>query len=178
MHKDYLFTSARLGFRGWTEADIAPMTAINTDAEVMRYFPAIPTTAQTAQFVADMQQAQATRGYCYFATDHLETGELIGFIGLHVKTFEADFTPCTDIGWRLARRWWGMGLATEGAKQCLQYAFYHLGLQQVYAIAPQVNTPSIHVMEKIGMRLHGTFQHPALVQHPWLQPCVAYIANK
>ena len=177
MLKEYLFTSARLGFRGWTNDDIAPMAAINADAEVMRYFPAIPTAEQTALFVADMQQAQAARGYCYFATDNLTTGELIGFIGLHVKTFEADFTPCTDIGWRLARKWWGMGLATEGATRCLQEAFGRYNLQQVYAIAPQVNTPSIHVMEKIGMKLHGTFQHPALAQHQWLQPCVAYMAS-
>jgi RimJ/RimL family protein N-acetyltransferase len=63
MNKEYLFSSARLGFRGWANDDIAPMATIDTDAEVMRYFPEIPTAEQTAQFIADMQQAQGDAIY-------------------------------------------------------------------------------------------------------------------
>lgn len=66
----------------------------------------------------------------------METGELIGFIGLAYQTYESDFTPATDIGWRLKSSAWGKGYATEGAKRCLQYAFEDLKLEKVIQPVP------------------------------------------
>ncbi len=56
-----------------------------------------------------MQFTNQKRGYCYFATDELTSGKFIGFIGLMYQNYEADFTPCVDIGWRLAKKYWGKG---------------------------------------------------------------------
>lgn len=175
---DYLFTSDRLGFRQWEDRDIEPLHQINTDPRVMEYFPAIQTREQTSEFVLRMQAEYSNEGYCYFAVDALATMELIGFIGLSQKTFVSDFTPCTDLGWRLTHEYWNQGFATEGARRCLQFAFQDLQLQSVKAIAPAANARSVRVMQKIGMRLIKTFQHPSLDVDSWLQPCVLYEATK
>lgn len=176
---NYIFRSERLGFRNWQESDIIPMAAINADPEVMRYFPAIQSTAQTQDFIDRMQQQFEERGYCYFAVELSETGTLIGFTGLSYKTFESDFTPCIDIGWRLGKAYWNKGYATEAAARCLQYGFETLKLDAIYAMAPKINVPSIAVMEKIGMKKVNEFEHPLLINDDWLQPCVLYkIAGK
>jgi RimJ/RimL family protein N-acetyltransferase len=170
----YIFTSARLGFRNWEQADIAPMAAINSDSEVMQFFPHLQTMAETEQFVARMQNEFAERKHCYFAVDKLENNEFIGFIGLSYKTFVADFTPCVDIGWRLSKHEWGHGYATEGAKRCLEYGFNNLSLPRIAAIAPLVNVKSIQVMQKIGMTKVKDFIHPLLWDDERLRNCALY----
>lgn len=172
--QSYLFTSERLGFRTWIEQDIAPMAAINADAAVMEHFPATQSTEETKQFVARMQQQQSHRGYCYFALDQLESGQLIGFTGLSFKDFESEFTPCVDIGWRLASSAWNHGYAAEAAQRCLQYAFEEKGMKEIVSMAPLTNTRSIAVMQKVGMDFIKTFQHPLLLHHERLRACVLY----
>lgn len=150
------------------------MAAINADPRVMEYFPSTQTEAQTQGFIERSIVHQQKHGYCYFAAETRDDGQLIGFIGLAHQTYEADFTPCTDIGWRLHPEVWGRGLATEGALACLDLAFEQLKLPEVYSIAVRQNAPSIRVMEKIGMEYHSTFDHPALLDAPALKSCVVY----
>lgn len=170
----YLFTSLRLGFRGWTEADIPLMAAINADPEVMRFFPATQSAEQTGNFVRRMQAELAAKNYCYFAVEELATGIFIGFTGMMEQTYEADFTPCTDIGWRLAKTAWGKGYATEGAKRCLAYGFEQADLKTIYATAPEINLPSIAVMKKAGMQYMQHFKHSRLAGNERLENCVLY----
>lgn len=177
MPKTYLFQSQRLGFRNWLPGDLEPMSAMNIDPGVMEFFPAMQSLDETQQFISRMQQQFKAKGFCYFAVDNLNDGEFIGFIGLSEKTFESDFTPCIDIGWRLAKEYWNQGLATEGAKRCLEYGFSTLGLEKIYALAPRVNTKSEQVMKKIGMQKVKDFRHPQLAGNERLQPCVLYIAK-
>ena len=174
MAREYLFTSERLGFRNWDQVDIPLMASINADPEVMEFFPAIKTYDETIAFVEKMQLQMAVKHYCYFAVDKLEDGSFIGFIGLSEQTYESDFTPCTDIGWRLAKTEWGMGYATEGAKRCLEYALYELNLQKVVAVAPKVNVRSELVMQKTGMKKVAEFIHPLLLHYKHLKDCVLY----
>lgn len=174
MSVQYLFTSARLGFRNWLPADVASMAAINADPAVMEFFPAIQTLQQTEAFIERMQKQIAERGYCYFAVDALADGAFIGFIGLSYQTFVADFTPCTDIGWRLAQKEWNKGYATEGAQRCMYYALQELHLDKVVAMAPKVNVRSINVMQNIGMRETAGFIHPLLANDERLKECVLY----
>jgi RimJ/RimL family protein N-acetyltransferase len=174
----YLFTSDRLGFRNWHPSDLPLMAAINANPEVMRFFPSVQSVEDTRQFINRMQRQQSLKGFCYFAVERLEDGAFIGFTGLSEATFEAPFTPCIDIGWRLDETYWSQGYATEGARRCLAYAFENLQLEAVNAIAPLVNEPSINVMKKLGMRFIETFQHPVLTQHPFLQECARYLITK
>lgn len=174
---DHLFRSERLGFRAWRGADQAMMAAINADPEVMRFFPGTVAAEQTNAFVERMQVHLEQKGFCYYAVDDLWDGGFIGFIGMMVQEYPAAFTPCVDIGWRLKRAYWGQGLATEGARRCLDHAFTDLGMTEVLATAPLVNRPSIRVMEKVGMGPRGTFIHPYLVNDPRLKECVLYGIN-
>lgn len=176
MRHDHLFTSDRLGFRGWEEADLPAFAAMNADPAVMAHFPSVLSWQQSADFMARMQAMQRDHGYCYYAVEALATGELLGFVGLCEQTYEAPFTPCVDVGWRLMQRHWGRGYAQEGARRCLTHAFETLGLERVHATAPVVNRASIHVMERIGMRRLMEFDHPRLLGHPRLLPCACYVA--
>jgi RimJ/RimL family protein N-acetyltransferase len=176
MHKNapYLFTSARLGFRNWKETDHIPMAKINADPAVMEFFPFKPDASQTLEFIKRMQTMLEERGYCYFAVDELSSNALIGFIGLSYQTYESSFTPCVDIGWRLAQQFWGKGYATEGAERCLAFGFQNLGLKCINSVAPVTNTKSIHIMKKIGMKKLMEFKHPALANDKRLEDCVCF----
>jgi RimJ/RimL family protein N-acetyltransferase len=178
MHFSYLFTSERLGFRNWQETDLMAMAAINADRAAMEFFPDVKTEQETADFILRMQRQYADKGYCYFAVDILETGQFIGFIGLSEQLFEAPFTPCIDIGWRLSRASWRHGYATEGANRCLQYAFVEIGISNVKSMAPVINVRSVQVMNKAGMQKVGNFVHPLLADDERLRDCVLYELNK
>ena len=65
--------------------------------------------------------------------------------------FQAHFTPAVEVGWRLAHDVWGQGLAPEGARACLDYAFDKLHLDEIVSMTSTPNLRSIRVMEKIGM---------------------------
>jgi RimJ/RimL family protein N-acetyltransferase len=173
-NKNYLFTSDRLGFRNWSLDDVEKMHEINSDKKVMEFFPSIPTKEQTTAFIQRMQKQFEEKGFCYFAVDKLEDNEFIGFIGLSEQTYIADFTPCVDIGWRIKSSEWNKGFATEGAKRCLDYAFNHLQLKEIYSVAPKINIRSEHIMIKIGMKKEYEFEHPLLAENEKLRTCVLY----
>jgi len=174
INNKYIFKSERLGFRTWQEMDIELMAEINSDPAVMEFFPGISDKSQTLNFIENMRKQLADKGFCYFAVDKLATEKFIGFIGLSEKTFEADFTPCVDIGWRLSAREWNNGYATEGARACLSYGFKELKLKKIYSIAPAINLKSEQVMKKIGMKKVKDFKHPLLLEDKRLQDCVLY----
>jgi RimJ/RimL family protein N-acetyltransferase len=175
---NYIFKSNRLGFRTWTEKDKSKMGMINSDPKVMEHFPTIPTQKQTDEFIDRMKTQFSKNGFCYFAVDKLENGEFIGFIGIAEQTFESDFTPCIDIGWRLARAEWGKGFATEGAKRCLEFAFNKIGLMNIKSFCPEINIKSEKVMKKIGMKKTNSFKHPLLSEFKELEKCVLYEIEK
>lgn len=172
--KKYIFKSERLGFRNWNLTDIEKMQEINSDEKVMEFFPNIPTIEQTIEFVERMQKQFEKKSFCYFAVDKLEDNEFIGFIGLSEQTYEADFTPCVDIGWRIKSSEWNKGYATEGAKKCLEYALNDLKLKNIYSIAPKINKKSEHIMIKIGMKKQYEFEHSLLEKFEQLKTCVLY----
>jgi RimJ/RimL family protein N-acetyltransferase len=174
MSKKYLFMSERLGFRNWLDTDVELMARINADTEVMAFFPGTHTLEQTRAFIERMKKQMADKGYCYYAVDELEAGEFVGFIGLSDQTFEASFTPCVDIGWRLSKNKWNRGYATEGAFSCFAYAFSVLDLACVNAMAPNINLRSVRVMKKTGMKKVSDFIHPLLNDDERLKNCVLY----
>ena len=168
----YIFTSERLGFRNWTTADSDLLFVLNSNEEVMRFFPSTQTKEQCLDFILHMQYQFQKNNFCYFAVEVLESKEFIGFIGLCEQTYEADFNPSVDIGWRILPDFWGKGYAIEGAKKVLEYGFTEANLNQIVSVAPLVNFPSISVMKKIGMSKVKTFKHPLLKDFPNLEVCV------
>ena len=116
------------------------MSEINSDKDVMEFFPNTLSHSETQAFIKRMRSLFDEKGFCYFAVDTLVNKKLIGFIGLCEQDYGADITPCVDIGWRLKKSEWNKGYATEGAYACLDFAFYSLGLKNIYAVAPLVNS--------------------------------------
>ena len=175
MHcSDFLFTSERLGFRPWQDDDIDDLHTINSDPQVMRYFPNTLEREQTVAFIDRMKLMYHDHGYCYFAVEELQNKGVIGFIGIAYQDYPAPFTPGVDIGWRLHPDHWGIGYATEGGQRCLEFAFNTIGLDAVWSVAPTANFLSIQVMKRLGLHPAGTFVHPNLKDHPELALCTLY----
>ncbi|WP_222933185.1 GNAT family N-acetyltransferase [Fulvivirga aurantia] len=177
MRSDYLFTSNRLGFRNWSEEDIPPFAEMNRDPEVMAFFPETLSTEASIALIDRFKKHFDRYGFTYFAVDRLDSSSFVGFIGLQYQEYAAPFNPSVDIGWRLTRSAWGNGYATEGAKECLHYAFDNLKLKIVTSVCPKVNLKSEAVMRKIGMIKKGYFNHPNLSDHAKLETCVWYQAH-
>ncbi len=156
--------TARLRLRDWRDEDLEPFAAMNADPEVMRYFPNLQDRAESDASVDRVRAAFAARGWGFWAAECKDDGQFIGFVGINVPTWEAHFTPCVDIGWRLARPYQGRGLATEGARRALDFGFRELGLAEIVSITVPDNTPSRHVMSKLGMvhDANGDFDHPRI----------------
>lgn len=145
----YLETT-RLMLRGWQDADREPFFRMNSDPRVMRHFPARLTRPESDALVDRIVAELDRSGFGLYAAQ-LRSGEFIGFIGLSVPDFQAPFMPAVEIGWRLAPRYWNLGLATEGARAVLRHAFGPLGLNQLVSMTVPNNLASRRVMEKIGM---------------------------
>lgn len=178
MPTSYLFQSKRIGFRNWRRSDLPEFAEMNADEAVMEHFPKPLTETESADFIERLMTHYEKHCYSYFAAELLDCGELIGFIGLAYQQYESEFTPATDIGWRLKTAAWGKGLATEGAQRCLEFAFDDLGLERVISTCPLRNHKSEGVMKKIGMEKIGTFRHPNLKDYPDLEQCACYAIEK
>jgi RimJ/RimL family protein N-acetyltransferase len=142
---------------------------MDADPRVMEYFPAQLTCAESDALIDRIEAHFSKRGWGAWAAELRATGEFIGFIGLSVPTFEAHFTPCVEIGWRLAAAHWGKGLATEGARAALDFGFNELQLPEVVSFTTAANLRSRRVMEKLGMTRNPAddFDHPGLTEgHP------------
>jgi RimJ/RimL family protein N-acetyltransferase len=159
----------RLILRHWRESDREPFARMNADPRVMEFFPAVLSRAESDALVDRIGAHFAEHGFGLFAAELRAAHHFIGYIGLAVPAFDAAFTPCIEIGWRLAADLWGKGLATEGARDVLRFAFTELKLDAVVSFTVPGNQKSRRVMEKIGMTHdpRDDFEHPNLPEgHP------------
>jgi len=168
--------TGRLRLRRWLPGDRAPFAALNADARVMEYFTAVLSREESDTLASRIEEHFEQRGFGLWAVDISGVTSFAGFIGLSVPQFQAPFTPCVEIGWRLAAQYWGLGYAPEGARAVMDFAFDVLGLQEVVSFTAPANLRSRRVMEKIGMVRDPAedFDHPSLpAGHP-LQRQVLY----
>ncbi len=119
--------------------DLTEFSKMNTDSDVMEHFPKTLTNQDTAKLIERLQSHYEKNGYTYFANEIVKTGEFIGFSGLAFQEYKTEFSPATDIGWRLKKSAWGKGYATEGAKRCIEFAFSKIGIDKVFAICTVKN---------------------------------------
>ena len=171
-----LIHTPRLCLRRWRDSDRPAFAEMSADPEVMRFFPSTMTRTESDHFIDRNMQTITALGYGFFAVEHRETGTCIGAIGLAKATFDAHFTPCMEIGWRLRRSVWGQGYALEGARACLRYGFDTLGLRVIMAFTSELNRPSVALMERLGMRPHTqpSFDHPRVPIGHVLRPHLLY----
>jgi RimJ/RimL family protein N-acetyltransferase len=151
----------RVLLRGWRSDDLAPFAALNADPRVMEHYPSRLTRVQSDTFVRERIVPQfVERGYGLWAVEVPGITPFIGYVGLQAPTFEAHFTPCVEIGWRLAFPSWSHGYATEAGRAAIAYGFAEVGLEEIVSFTVPANRRSISVMERLGMREDGGFEHP------------------
>lgn len=159
-----MIETERLILRNWRDEDREPFAAMGQDARVMEHFPALLSREETDRMVDRVNAHVAERGFGLWAVEEKATGAFIGFTGLWVPWIQTHFTPCVEVGWRLAAEYWGKGYASEGARGSLSYGFNKLGLKEIVAFTTPGNAKSRAVMERLGMTRNpdDDFDHPAI----------------
>lgn len=159
----------RLILRPWRDADREPFAKLNADPEVMMHLPAELSAKQSNAFIARINAHFDHHGFGLWAVEVPYVAPFVGFVGLWTTPFRAHFTPAVELGWRLARDYWGQGYATEGATAAVRYGFDEAGLSEVVCYAQPKHQRSARVMQKVGMTHDPVddFQHPRLpLGHP------------
>jgi RimJ/RimL family protein N-acetyltransferase len=166
----------RLLLRRWKPCDRVPFAALNADPRVNEFLPGPLTREQSDEFAMRIDANFGCHGFGLWAVEVRNVAPFVGFIGLAVPRFEAAFTPCVEIGWRLSADHWGRGYATEGAKAALAFGFKAIGLHEIVSFTAPDNVRSRRVMEKIGMEhvVAGDFDHPSLPENHRLRRHVLY----
>jgi RimJ/RimL family protein N-acetyltransferase len=159
----------RLLLRDWREEDLERFARMNADPHVMEYFPSRLSRRESDELAARFRAKWDEHGFGPWAVEVPGVTALAGFVGLSVPSFAAPFTPCVEVGWRLAHEYWGHGYATEAARAALACGFEQLHLPEIVSFTVPANVRSIHVMEKLGMRRSPSedFDHPKIPpDHP------------
>ena len=161
--------TARLRLRRWQPSDLEPFAAMNADPRVTEFLPRLLDRPASEATIARAEASFEENGFGLWAVELLEDGTFAGYVGLLKPSFQAAFTPCVEIGWRLAPEVWGRGYATEGAQAALRYGFETVGLDEVLSWTVPANVRSRRIMEKLGMAHdpRDDFDHPLLPEgHP------------
>jgi RimJ/RimL family protein N-acetyltransferase len=168
----------RLILRAFREDDFCPFSAINSDARVMDYLGEPLSRKESDALILRLTHGLREQGFGVWAVERKDVSgrPFIGFVGLSAVSFQAEFTPCVEIAWRLSSNHWNLGLATEGARAVLKEAFTTFQLAEVVSFTVRENLASRRVMEKIGMSRDPKedFEHPKLPPGHRLRAHVLY----
>lgn len=159
----------RLILRRWTTKDHEPFAAMNSDPRVMEYFPKLLSRDESDMMVCRIEEHFDRNGFGLWAMESKDNGDFLGFTGLAIPSFEAEFTPCVEIGWRLAYPHWGKGYVTEAARSALKCAFTKFAISEIVSFTVPANLRSRAVMQRLGMSHdpNENFEHPKLPEgHP------------
>lgn len=162
-------STQRLRLRQWHREDLQPLSEMCSDPEVRRYFPGVLNAAESEAMMGRIQDHFERHGFGLWALEMPAIAPFIGYAGLLRVNFEAHFAPAVEVGWGLARSFWGRGFATEAGQAALQYGFAELRLDEVVAFTAVANARSRKVMERLGMLRDeaGDFDHPRIADsHP------------
>ena len=150
-----ILESERLILRAFREGDLDAYAAMGADAEVMRYLSAdgallsrADAWRQMAMFLGHWE----LRGYGTWAVEERGTGEFVGRVGLHYP----EGWPDRELGWTIARKFWGRGYASEAARASIKHAFDTLGWPHLVSLIHPENHRSARLAERLGYHVHGT----------------------
>lgn len=165
----------RLILRQWEESDLLPFYKLNSDPEVMEYFPTLLSREESDQLASESRLRIDQNGWGLWAVEEKKSQIFIGFVGLNQPKVELPFSPCIEVGWRLAREYWGKGYATEAGREALKYAFDVLEVSEVVSFTAATNRRSEAVMQRLGLvNAHSNFNHPEVPPHSQLCEHILY----
>ncbi|MBP9741735.1 MAG: GNAT family N-acetyltransferase [Burkholderiales bacterium] len=164
-----MYETKRLILGDWQDNDIEPFIQLNKDPKVMEFFPHIYSKEDSTESVKIFRKSIQQYGYGMFTCRLKANDEFIGFVGLMRRDIGFQFSPCVEIGWRIAYQYWGQGLAVEAAYKCLDIGFNKFNLDEIVSFTASINKRSERVMQKLGMQRDYAhdFYHPKLdSNHP------------
>jgi RimJ/RimL family protein N-acetyltransferase len=174
-------SSDRLLLRRWRPDDLSIFAALNADPRVMEFMPKVLSREESNARAERIQEHFANHGFGLWAVEIANKAPFIGFVGLSIPAFPARFTPCVEVGWRLAYDFWGHGYATEAANAAIDFGFTRLNLPEIVSFTVPHNYRSRRVMERLGM-IHSSdddFDHPMLAPgHPLCRHVLYRLARK
>jgi ribosomal-protein-alanine N-acetyltransferase len=166
---EYTLRTERLVLRAWRDEDLPPFAELNADPVVMEHFPSTLRREDSDFMVERIGARFAETGLYLWAVEVPGAEPFIGFVGLNAPSFEAAFTPCVEVGWRLSQAAWGKGYASEAARAAVTDGFERLGLAEIVSFTTTTNIRSQRVMQRLGMTRDPAddFDHPNLPpEHP------------
>jgi RimJ/RimL family protein N-acetyltransferase len=164
-----MLETERLLLRRWQEEDRQPFARMNSDPRVMEFMPALLSPGESDRLADRIEQHFVTHGFGLYAAQDKQGAQFMGFIGMSIPNFTAHFTPCVEVGWRLAAEFWGQGFATEGAAAVVDYAFESRNHDHKVGVTKPANIPTGPDKEKNGMTYSPSddFDSPTLPEgHP------------
>jgi ribosomal-protein-alanine N-acetyltransferase len=166
----------RLALRSWRDADREPFAELNADPRVAEFLGPPLDRAASDALVHRIVARWASDGHGLWVVERRADGAFLGFVGLAAPTFEAAFTPCIEVGWRIAAPHWGHGYATEAARAALRFGYEECDLPEIVSFTTVANVRSRAVMERLGMTRDPAddFDHPRLAEGNPLRPHVLY----
>ncbi|HLP39456.1 GNAT family N-acetyltransferase [Lacibacter sp.] len=159
----------RLILREIQLTDVDGIFELDADPEVHRYLGNKPVTGkdQVVTQINAIRQQYINNGIGRWAIIDRKTGGFIGWTGLKFVTeLINNHRNYYDLGYRLIRRYWGRGIATETAHVSLQYAFNKINVNEVYAMADCENVASNRILQKVGLNYIETFDLEG-IKHNW-----------
>jgi ribosomal-protein-alanine N-acetyltransferase len=159
-------TTEKLRLRDWKDSEYLPFFKMNSNPEVMDYFPALLSQEESNELACEIQRRINENGWGLWAVEEKESEKFVGFVGLNQPTTDLPFNPYIEVGWRLAKEFWERGYATEAGKRALEYAFDILLFKEVVVFTSVTNHRSQAVMQRLGMNnSHRNFNHPDVPAH-------------
>ena len=146
-----IIETERLVLRTFRESDLPEFGVFHADPAFMQYIGGrVLPRGITDGIAAGAQAAFASTGVGKIAVERKADGAFLGMAGLSVEDWYPDDL---EVGWRIGRRYWGQGYASEAGAAWVRHAFEVLDAPRVISVADVPNRRSIAVMERIGLRL-------------------------
>jgi len=150
----------RLILREILPTDVKGMYQLDAAPDVHKYLGNKPVTSreQTVEVINFIRQQYIDNGIGRWAIIDKKSHEFLGWTGLKLVTDETNHHKnYYDLGYRLIKKYWGKGIATESAFASLEYAFYKLDAKEAYAMADCENNGSNNILKKVGLDFIETF---------------------
>lgn len=151
----------RLVLREIVEDDFADFYELDADPEVHKYLGNNPVQniEQSKEMIKNIRKQYIEFGLGRWAIIDKLTNDLIGWSGLKYETMAINNqNGYYDLGYRLKRKYWGNGIATEAALESIKYGFSVLNLKEICAAAHVENIGSNKILQKVGLKFMETFE--------------------